>query len=559
MATYDSDSQPTPTNDSCCSEHAAFCPDAGVLGSSSGQFLHDQLILRNHRLKVAALILAGGFLGFFLRAVVLGMYATPMLRWVGAGHLTVTLMLAGVAYLLHRHYLACRIRLTSIELLIFGVPTLFFVWAQHCRVHDCPPELLNSLAAAYPGETAVPWIIMIHLYSLFVPNTPRRATAVIATMAMIPLAGAVEITFEQPLLRERLFGGGGFSSLVMWLMMAGVTAVYGSHRMGRLRREAFDAKRVGVYTLTRRLGSGGMGEVHLAEHRLLKRPCAIKLIRPDKAGDETALARFESEVQATARLTHMNTVEIYDYGHTQDGTFYYVMEYLPGMDLQALVDKAGPLPPGRVVHLLRQVSSALAEAHEAGLIHRDIKPGNIFATERGHVYDVAKLLDFGLVKSAEARGNSMEITMEGTVIGSPLYAPPERVLGEIEPDARGDLYSLGATAYFLLTGRPVFRGDRALKVLFAHANETPVPMRDIRPEIPEELAEIVMKCLSKNPAHRFQTARDLEESLEAIAARFPWTQQEARDWWNRSDRTAGDTTVSAAEMETQVLIGLSQQ
>ena len=298
-----------------------------------------------------------------------------------------------------------------------------------------------------------------------------------------------------------------------------------------------------------------MGEVHLAEHQLLKRPCAIKLIRPEKADDATAIARFETEVQATAGLTHANTVEIYDFGYTQDGTFYYAMEFLPGMDLQVLVDKTGPMPAARVVHFLQQVSSALGEAHRAGLIHRDIKPGNIFATERGGVLDVAKLLDFGLVKSLDTPDSSPEITIEGAVIGSPMYAPPERVLGESEPDARGDIYSLGATAYFLLTGRPVFRGDKVLKVLFAHANESPLPPSELRPDVPTDVEAVIMQCLAKNPDQRFQTAEELEAALQATTCSTEWTQQHAHESWNvaTSGVAVGSSTANAAEVETQVL------
>jgi serine/threonine-protein kinase len=445
--------------------------------------------------------------------------------------------------------------LLSLEFVIFGLPTLLFVWMQHCRTCGCNSELLEQMASAYPAETAVPWIILINIYAGFVPNSLRRAVVVIGAMGVIPLAGAVLVSIEQPVVRDRMFGGGGgFSALLLWLVISGVTAIYGSFRIGRLRREAYDAKQLGAYSLKKKLGAGGMGEVHLAEHQLLKRPCAIKLIRTEKAADATAIARFETEVQATARLTHVNTVEIYDFGYTQDGTFYYAMEFLPGLELQALVDKTGPMPAARVVHLLKQVSSALGEAHRAGLIHRHIKPGNIFATERGGVFDVAKLLDFGLVKSLGTPESSPEITIEGAVIGSPMYAPPERILGESEPDARGDSYSLGAAAYFLLTGRPVFRGDKILKVLFAHANESPQPLSELRPDIPVDVEAIIMQCLAKNPDERFQTAEELEAALSATACSTAWTQQRAHECWDAvASSDKADTKPSAAEIETQVL------
>ena len=536
------------------SGHRAFCPVGGMIDGGSSNFGREQQTLRNQRLKTAAIILCGGSFAFLVRNFALGLYSPPLMQPLGIGHAALVLSLAGAAIFLQRCFVACRFRLLSLEFIIFGLPTLLFVWMQHCRTCGCNPEMLEQMAAAYPAETAVPWIILINIYAWFVPNSLRRAVVVIGAMGVIPLAGAILVSIEQPIVRDRMFGGGGFSALILWLIISGVTAIYGSFRIGRLRREAYDAKQLGAYSLKKKLGAGGMGEVHLAEHQLLKRPCAIKLIRAEKADDATAIARFESEVQATAGLTHANTVEIYDFGYTQDGTFYYAMEFLPGMDLQALVDQTGPMPAARVVHFLKQVSSALGEAHRAGLIHRDIKPGNIFATERGGVLDVAKLLDFGLVKSIDTPDSSPEITIEGAVIGSPMYAPPERVLGESEPDARGDIYSLGATAYYLLTGRPVFRGDKVLKVLFAHANESPLPLSELRSDIPADVEAIIMQCLAKNPDERFQTAEELEAALQATTCSTAWTQQQAREAWKVSANSEkGGLAPSAAEIETQVL------
>src|SRR5437588_4374564 len=200
---------------------------------------------------------------------------------------------------------------------------------------------------------------------------------------------------------------------------AAAIAVFGSHKIRELHQTAHEARRIGQYRLKQVLGFGGMGTVYLAEHVLLRRPCAIKVIRHDQAGDPQTLIRFEREVRATATLTHWNTVEIFDYGHTDDGTFYYVMEYLPGMNLEDLLERHGPLPPERAVHFLRQVCQALREAHGIGLIHRDIKPSNIFACERGKVYDVAKLLDFGLVKGIGLDNDNVKLTRDGAFTGSP--------------------------------------------------------------------------------------------------------------------------------------------
>ena len=320
--------------------------------------------------------------------------------------------------------------------------------------------------------------------------------------------------------------------------LAGGGGVFGVDLIGSLRREAFEARQLGQYKLTRRIGAGGMGEVYLAEHQLLKRPCVVKLIRPDKTGNPQVLARFQREVRATAKLSHWNTVEIFDYGCTADGTFYYVMEYLPGMSLGELVERFGPLPPERVIYLLRQACDALGEAHAAGLIHRDIKPGNIFVAQRGGVYDVAKLLDFGLVKPLwDEEDEPGHLTAEGTITGSPLFMSPEQALGEAKPDGRSDIYSLGAVGYYLLTGHPPFEGDKPIKVIFAHAHEPVVPPSSLARTIPADLERVILRCLAKNPADRFPDAASLEAALPpanrptAGTARWPPSGGNGRKRW----------------------------
>ena len=273
-----------------------------------------------------------------------------------------------------------------------------------------------------------------------------------------------------------------------------------------------------------------MGEVYLAEHQLLKRPCALKLIRTDDATDPRALARFESEVRLTATLSHPNTVEIYDYGRAEDGTYYYVMEYLPGLSLAELVESYGPLPPARVVYLLRQVCGALREAHAAGLIHRDIKPSNIIAARRGGMDDVAKLLDFGLVRPA-ATVRAAHVSAEGQILGTPLFMSPEQAKGSQELDERSDIYSLGAVAYYLLTGRPPFEGEDGIAVLIAHARDPVVPPSRIRPGIPKDLERVVLLCLAKDAAERYTDAASLERALGACACAGNWDQDQAARWW----------------------------
>jgi eukaryotic-like serine/threonine-protein kinase len=292
---------------------------------------------------------------------------------------------------------------------------------------------------------------------------------------------------------------------------------------------------IGQYRIHRRIGAGGMGEVYLAEHQFLKRFCALKLIRPDSAEDPNALARFEREVRATAALSHPNTVEIYDYGRTADGTYYYVMEFLPGLSLAELVERYGPLSPGRVVYLLRQICQALCEAHAEGLIHRDIKPSNIVAARRGGMDDVAKLLDFGLVRPV-VREADRDTGVEGRVIGTPLFTSPEQARGDRDLDGRSDIYSLGAVAYHLLTGRPPFNKADGIAVLVAHANEPLVPPSLIRAGIPEDLEHVVVRCLAKNADDRFANATSLDLALGACACAADWDQHRAARWWRETGR-----------------------
>jgi serine/threonine-protein kinase len=224
-------------------------------------------------------------------------------------------------------------------------------------------------------------------------------------------------------------------------------------------------------------------------------------------------------------------VQIYDYGHAADGTFYYAMEYLPGLNLHELVKRIGPLLPGRAVHLLRQVCAALREAHAVGLIHRDIKPSNIIVCERGGIPDVAKLLDFGLVQTIDPDGQKEKLTQEGTVAGTPAYMSPEHASGRDPVDARSDIYSLGAVAYFLLTGRPPFQRNNAIGVIVAHLHEPVRRLTDVRPGLPADLEAVVLQCLEKDPARRFVDAQSLERALASCAAASEWTEGDARRWW----------------------------
>src|SRR6185503_18358029 len=292
------------------------------------------------------------------------------------------------------------------------------------------------------------------------------------------------------------------------------------------------------YRLGELLGRGGMGEVYKASHRMLARPAAIKLIRPEMlGGKETAvatraIARFRREAEAAARLRSPHTVDLYDFGVTEDQTFYLVMEFLEGMDLESLVRQHGPMPAPRVIHVLRQVCDSFEEAHARGLVHRDIKPANIHIGRVGCREDFVKVLDFGLVKTAAVGAAQSLATIEGVIMGTPAYMAPEMALGD-HVDARADLYALGCVAYYLLTGDQVFTGDTVLKVITQHLQAVPVPPSE-RTElpIPATLEHLVLACLAKKPDDRPQNARQLALSLDAIDG-MTWDEDEASRWWSR--------------------------
>ena len=275
-----------------------------------------------------------------------------------------------------------------------------------------------------------------------------------------------------------------------------------------------------------------MGVVYRAHHGMMRRPTAIKLLRPEKA-IAANLKRFEREVQLTARLTHPHTITIFDYGRTPDGIFYYAMEYLEGLGLDQLVAAEGPQPPGRTVHILRQVLEALAEAHGIGLVHRDVKPGNIILCERGGVSDVAKVVDFGLVKDLEAEGRT---THEATLVGTPLYLAPEAIRSP-DADARADLYSVGAVAYFLLTGRHVFEGGTIIEICGHHLHTAPIPPSErLSRPLPDALEAWVLACLEKDPARRPPSAAEAAARLARCGLSGEWTPEQARDWWATKGR-----------------------
>lgn len=507
------------------------------------------------RLRSAASLLCLGFSAFYIKQWWQGGYGDPFMpRSIPFIHLGVILVTLVAARRLCPRYPHTLNALRAWELVVFGAPALFFVWMEW-KMGSYMLALGNEFAwHDFLAEVTIPWVTLIFLYGMYIPNTWRRAAAMVSAMAILPIIVVALSLLSSPD-AVRYVTGDSLGTFLLWISLPSLAAVYGAHKIGVLRKEAAVARQLGSYHLVRKLGAGGMGEVYLAEHRLLKRPCAIKLIRPAKALDPQALARFESEVHNTARLTHWNSIEIFDFGRTEDGTFYYVMEYLPGVNLQEMVEETGPLPPERVIHLVRQVCAALKEAHGLGLVHRDIKPGNIFATERGGIWDVAKLLDFGLVKSTIPNRLDPKVSTDGLIIGSPLYVAPELGLGESTPDVRSDIYSLGATAFYLLTGRPIFTHDNPLKLLFAHANETVARPSSFNPDTPADLEEVILHCLAKEPGERFPDVASLDLALASCECAEDWTPSCAANWWaNYLEQGRTMTPASRAELRDTTIL-----
>jgi serine/threonine-protein kinase len=300
------------------------------------------------------------------------------------------------------------------------------------------------------------------------------------------------------------------------------------------------AQELGSYRLVERLGQGGMGEVWRARHQLLARPAAIKLMRPEVLGGSSLerqselQARFEREAQATASLRSPHTIELYDFGVADSGAFYYVMEFLDGFDLETLVERFGPIPPERSIHLLMQVCHSLAEAHAEGLIHRDIKPANVYVCRYGREVDFVKVLDFGLVKSrGDERATEPSLTRNHHVGGTPAFMAPEQVLGDKPIDGRSDIYAMGCLGYWLVTGQLVFVGRTPMDTMLQHTQTKPVPpSQRTEMNIPESFDRVILACLEKDPDDRPSTADDLAARLASIEAPGSWTTDLTHQWWD---------------------------
>jgi hypothetical protein len=360
-----------------------------------------------------------------------------------------------------------------------------------------------------------------------VPSNGGRTLA-LGLLSGLPVLAATAYTHAR-LVRPLMPPAVAVSQIGLWIGFSVLLATTISRVIYGLSAKMREAMRLGQYTLERKIGEGAMGVVYLARHALLRRPTAIKLLSPGRTGQHE-LERFEREVQTTSALRHPNTVAIYDYGRTPDGVFYYAMEYLDGVDLERLVAAEGPLPEGRVVHILAQIAGALEEAHQAGLIHRDIKPSNVLLCDHGHQPDFAKVLDFGLVK--EISNTSATLSGGQVLMGTPLYMSPEAILNPAQVDGRSDLYALGALGYTLLTGGPPFSGRTAVEVCGHHLHSPVVSVAERRGHpVTPALEGLVLACLAKDPGGRPASAADLRAGLAACGV-APWTLADGRAWWD---------------------------
>jgi eukaryotic-like serine/threonine-protein kinase len=492
-----------------------------VASSEQGSQDDDSRVLLQSRLALVLSVLSGIglFLGLssLLTTAITGAPLTAPLSTV-----LTTLGLGCAVGLCAMRYRRGRRSLTELRI-ADALTTAIICWANALTMSRLRPETEASVSLAL-GVTYI-----LFARTVLLPSSARR-TFWVSMLAVVP-TGAVASWL-------RVRGLGREVTTADWLTQCYVAyrtfaisaflAILASSVIYGLRRKVSEIARIGQYVLREKLGEGGMGVVYRATHALLRRDTAIKLLLPSRMGAQS-VARFEREVTLTAQLTHANTVAIFDYGRTPEGVFYYAMEYLDGGDLEQLVAYTGPLPAARVIWVLDQVCRALAEAHALGLVHRDIKPSNVLLCERGREGDVAKILDFGLVKDLKAaEGGPVN---EEAIAGTPLYLSPESITAPNEVDARSDLYSLGALAYFLVTGTPPFSGRLIVEICAAHLYTEPEPPSLRRSGLPPELDAVILRCLAKDPRERFADAESLRAALRACSSTGVWSSEHAASWW----------------------------
>jgi eukaryotic-like serine/threonine-protein kinase len=512
-------------------EHLRYLHKAGKTPSTSGSLSSEITDIVLKRIIILCLLSAGmAVLGmiicigsFFMDGVLLNITGVSPIETLN--DVVMIVVSLGIALAVYRRFFSTRI------LTVLGLGFGVYVALYH-SVGECIGLIDDKFTPVAYFSFTQAWIVF---FPAIIPIRSRTAFFTIIFAASIaPLSRVVVQSLGLVVLPE--------DSLTILIILMSFSAIMGlavSHVVYRLGKSVKAAREMGSYTLEESLGGGGMGEVWRASHRLLARPAAVKIIKPGVPGSmqptelERVNLRFEHEVQATATLCSPHTVDIYDYGVAQDGTFYYVMELLDGIDMDTLIKRFGPIEPSRAVHYLIQVCHSLNEAHNRQLIHRDIKPANLFVCRYGDDYDFVKVLDFGLVKREKVDTESdMTLTVEGSMTGTPAYMYPEGVSGKASADNRSDIYSLGCVAYWLLTGQLVFTADTHMAMLVEHASAQPVPpSKRSEMEIPEDLDAVILSCLEKNPANRPQSAGELASRLRGIRFEQAWDQPRALAWW----------------------------
>jgi hypothetical protein len=435
-----------------------------------------------------------------------------------------------------------------------------YLLLDFARDHSLLADQAIAVADGYVSMLQLAGMAMMcAIRAALIPSSPRR-TSIITALFGLPMLAVT--TFLVPLAHGGLARRDSTSLANPWLPVttvmiwgfAVITCAVITRVIYGLRVEIREARRFGQYVLEEKLGEGGMGEVYRARHGMMRRPSAIKLLRADRGGD-LDLRRFEREVQLTARLTHPNTITIFDYGRSVDGVFYYAMELLDGATLEQVVSAHGRLDVGRVVRILTMACGALNEAHAIGLVHRDIKPANIMLCSQGGEHDIVKMLDFGLVKEMQV-DQGVKLTGARTIVGTPRYMAPETISLPDAADVRTDIYALGAVAYYMLTGADVFGGQSVVEVLSRHLHQEPEPPSARGVELPPALEALVLSCLSKDPGLRPQSATELRDRLEACGIE-PWSSERAHSWWRAHEATLTRAVPrSPARVGTTVVVGM---
>ena len=416
----------------------------------------------------------------------------------------------------------------ALDLLLFGLNILARSLATICIVET---------GDHFPGIEGISLAVILH--GVFVP-TGITIPIVLGALATIsfPLAQIAGLHWFDSIAAhwQQVSGAEPFAFLLtlntLTIAFFAFLGVLANRVFYGLARDAYRAKQLGNYLIEGELGSGGMGKILIGRHRLMRRPTAIKVLRAEFLGGPEALARFEREVELASKLTHPNTIAIYDFGRSADGTFYYAMEMLKGLNLQELVDQYGPLPSPRAVHIVKQICGSLAEAHSMGVVHRDIKPSNIFLTQRGGLDDFVKVIDFGLAKQVATPDVPGEgLTEAGRLFGTPHFMAPETAYGADRASPQSDIYSLGAVAYWLVTGKRLFDGTPA-EILAAHVKTVPKPPSKVSEvQIPASLEQTILTCLKKKPEERHKSAMEIFTALDGIEGTSRWSNAQAREWW----------------------------